>query len=276
MKIAYSGIEGAFAHIAARRLYPDGELFAFRSFKEAYDAVQEGRCGAAVLPIENSYAGEVGQVTDLMFSGELVIEDLYNMHISQNLVGLPGTDISQIRKVISHPQALSQCEVFIREHHLEQEAAANTARAAREVARGKDPHLAAIASVETAEIYGLTVLQKDINESRDNTTRFAVFVRKEDTKPGTKPRDGFILLFTVPNTAGGLAKALTIIGDYGFNMNILRSRPMKSLAWQYYFYVEAQGDITGEYGREMIARLSFWCDMLKVVGRYTAKEEGTL
>ena len=273
MIIAYSGIEGAFAHIAARHLYPEEELLSCHSFKEAYEAVQDGSCDAAVLPLENSYAGEVGQVTDLMFSGDLVVEEVYNMHISQNLVGLPGAGLSQVRKVISHPQALSQCESFIRSYGLEQEAAVNTARAAREVADRRDPRLAAIASAETAKFYGLCVIEPDINESRDNTTRFAVFVRKDRQKADPEKKDGFILLFTVPNVAGGLAKALTIIGDYGFNMNILRSRPMRSLAWQYYFYVEAEGDITGEYGREMIARLSFWCDMLKVVGRYAAKKE---
>lgn len=273
MKIAYSGIEGAFAHIAARYLYPEEEHLSCRSFRDAYEAVQKGMCDAAVLPIENSYAGEVGQVTDLMFSGDLVIEEVFNMHISQNLIGLPGTKLSDIRKVISHPQALSQCETFILAHALEQEAAVNTARAAREVAKCRDPHLAAIASVETAKIYGLSVIEQNINESRDNTTRFAVFVKKEKEPEEPEIKDGFILLFTVPNVAGGLAKALTIIGDYGFNMSILRSRPMKSLAWQYYFYVEAEGDVTGEYGREMLARLTFWCDMVKVVGRYTTKKE---
>ena len=277
LKIAYSGIEGAFAHIAARRLYPQEELVACRTFREAYEKVEEGSCDAAVLPIENSYAGEVGQVTDLMFSGDLVIEDVYDMHVTQNLVGIPGAVLSDIRRVISHPQALGQCENFVRTHELEQEAAVNTARAAQAVAQAKDIHTAAIASAETAEIYGLEIILPDINESRDNTTRFAVFVRKDDgaeqTQEGETEKDGFILLFTVPNIAGGLARALNIIGEYGFNMSILRSRPMKTLAWNYYFYVEAEGDITGICGTEMLARLSFWCEMLKVVGRYTRKKE---
>lgn len=270
MKVAYSGIKGAFAQIAARRLYPNEELKAYKNFGEAYEAVERGECEAAVLPIENSFAGEVGQVTDLMFSGSLVIDEVYEMRIVQNLLGVKGARVDDIRKVISHPQALDQCEGFISEHDIEQEVAVNTARAANSVAQLNDIHVGAIASEETAELYGLEVLAADINDSKDNSTRFAIFKRKENENKD-KSKDGFILLFTVPNIAGGLAKALTIIGDYGFNMHILRSRPMKSLAWNYYFYVEAEGDADGEYGREMIARLSFWCEIVKIVGRYTIK-----
>ncbi|HIV17447.1 MAG TPA: bifunctional chorismate mutase/prephenate dehydratase [Candidatus Alectryocaccobium stercorigallinarum] len=268
MKIAYSGIEGAFAHIAAKQIYPNEELKAYKGFREAYCSVVSGECSAAVIPIENSFAGEVGQVTDLMFSGELEIDEVYEMHITQNLLGVPGAKISDIKKVISHPQALGQCEGYIAEHDFETEAAVNTARAAAAVAKQNDVHTAAIASLETARLYGLDVIEADINDSKDNTTRFAIFKKKEDIKKDGSEKDGFILLFTVPNIAGGLAKALTIIGDYGFNMSILRSRPMKSLAWNYYFYVEAEGDVDGEYGKEMLARLSFWCESVKIAGRY--------
>ncbi len=267
MKIAYSGIRGAFAYIAAKKLYPDGELISYKNFKEAYEAVANGECFAAVIPIENSFAGAVGQVTDLMFSGELETDEIYEMHVTQNLLGLKGAKLSEIRKVISHTQALEQCEGFIEKYGLESEAAVNTARAAAQVARSEDIHVAAIASEETAKLYGLEVIASDINDSKDNTTRFAVFKRPENVD--RRGREGFILLFTVPHIAGGLAKALTIIGDYGFNMSILRSRPMKNLAWKYYFYVEAEGDIDSEYGKEMLARLSFWCESVKIAGRYS-------
>lgn len=273
MKIAYSGIEGAFAQIAATKLYPKEELISYRSFSEAYKAVEEGKCDATVLPIENSYAGEVGQVTDLMFGGDLFIDEVYEMSITQNLLVVKGAELSDVKKVISHPQALGQCENFIAEHHIGQEIAVNTARAAQAVAELNDKSVAAIASEETAKIYGLEVLVPNINESKDNTTRFAVFIRKEDEKNTDERKDNFILLFTVPNVAGGLAKAINIIGEYGFNMHILRSRPMKCLAWNYYFYVEAEGDITSIYGTEMLARLSFWCETVKIVGQYSIKKK---
>ncbi len=274
MKIAYSGIEGAFAHIAAMHLYKGEELISYKSFREAYEAVENGSCYAAVLPIENSFAGEVGQVTDLMFFGNLEIDRVYEMEIVQNLLGIKGAKQEDIKKVISHPQALGQCEGFLNDLNVEQEEAVNTARAARAVAQQNDIHLAAIASAETAKIYGLDILAPHINESKDNKTRFAVFKKKESIDIQTEKADGFILLFTVPNIAGGLAKAINIIGEYGFNMSILRSRPTKSLAWNYYFYAEAEGDVTSIYGKEMLARLSFWCDKVKIVGQfYRALEE---
>lgn len=272
MKIAYSGIEGAFAHIAARRIYPNDELVSYKGFEEAYEAVDAGECFAAVLPIENSFAGEVRIVTDLLFSGDLIVDEIYEMRIIQNLLGVKGAALSDIKKVISHSQALNQCHAYIANHGFEREAAVNTARAAAHVADTNDKSIAAIASLETARLYGLEVIESEINDSPDNTTRFVV-VKKKANADAASEKDGFILMFTVQNSAGALAKALTIIGDYGFNMSILRSRPMRSLAWKYYFYVEAEGDADGMSGREMLARLSYWCENVKVAGRYKIKKE---
>jgi chorismate mutase/prephenate dehydratase len=142
--------------------------------------------------------------------------------------------------------------------------------AAKEVARAGDITAAAIASEETAALYGLDILDHDINESRTNTTRFAVFSRVEDRPAGKQKGGAFILLFTVKDEAGGLAKAVNIISAYNFNMRVLRSRPMKDLPWHYYFYVEAEGDDSSENGQRMINALRSACPMIKVVGRYTA------
>lgn len=272
MRVAYCGVEGAFAQIAAKRVFPDGTLVPFESFEDAYASVEDGRCDAAVLPIENSYAGEVGQVLDLMFSGGLFVNGVYDLAVSQNLLALPGTAISDVRTVVSHPQALSQCRAYIQKHGFTARSAANTAMAAREVAETGDRHTAAIASGETAELYGLETLDHDINESRANTTRFAVFSRVEH-RPAQRQKGGaFLLLFTVKDEAGGLAKAVNIISAYNFNMRVLRSRPMKLLPWHYYFYVEAEGDEASENGQRMIAALRGACPMVKVVGRYTAAD----
>ena len=118
MRVAYSGTEGAFAHIAAGRIFPSAQRIAFGGFAEAYRAVEEGSCDCAVLPLENSYAGEVGQVTDLMFQGSLYVNGIYELKIMQDLIGLPGTALGDIKTVISHPQALSQCAPFIRKNGL--------------------------------------------------------------------------------------------------------------------------------------------------------------
>jgi len=269
LKVAYSGVEGAFAHIAAGRIFPDGTLRSYPSFESAYEAVEKGECDVAVLPIENSSAGEVGQVLDLMFSGNLYVNGVYDLSINQNLLALPGTKLSDIKTVLSHPQAISQCRSYIRKNGFDVISTANTALAAQKVAKDGDPSVAAIASEETAALYGLEILDHDINESKNNTTRFAVFSRVENKVTGKRDAGAFLLLFTVKDEAGGLAKAINVISAYNFNMRVLRSRPMKDLAWHYYFYAEVEGDDSSENGRRMISALRGTCPGLKVVGRYT-------
>ena len=267
IKVAYSGVEGAFAHIVAKKTYPDGALISYPNFEEAYKAVEEGKCKCAVLPIENSYTGEVGQVIDLMVSGELVVDRVIPYKISQNLLGVKGSSTKDITKVVSHSQALAQCEGYIRKHGFDEMLATNTAMAAKEVAELGDKSIAAIASIETAELYGLDVLHANINEMTDNTTRFAIFEKCFEDETDKEKYTSFILLFTVNNVAGALAKAIAVISEYGFNMKVLRSRPSKQKAWEYYFYVEADGDIDTDEGREMLDRLSEVCNLVKIVGK---------
>ncbi|MBE6037359.1 MAG: bifunctional chorismate mutase/prephenate dehydratase [Clostridiales bacterium] len=272
LRVAYSGVEGAFAHIAVTRIFPDSTPISYRDFPSAYESVVKGECDCAVLPIENSFAGEVGQVSDLMFEGSLFVNGIYSLPITHNLLGVKGASLSDIRRVVSHPQALDQCAGYIHDHNFEQVQSANTARAAQSVAEAGDIHTAAIASTETAALYGLEILDHDIHESATNTTRFAVFSRVENKATVGTSKSNFLLLFTVNDEAGALAKAINIIGKYGFNMHVLRSRPMKEPAWQYYFYVEAEGDETSLEGQRMLMELSLHCSMLKVVGHYAVEK----
>lgn len=269
MRIAYAGTEGAFAHIAACQLFPDGRKVAFSTFEQAYRAVEDGVCEVAVLPIENSYQGEVGQVADLMFSGSLYINEITEIAVSHDLLAPEGATLADIKQVVSHPQALGQCREYIKKHGFSEVEYDNTALAAAYVKEKGDKSLAAIASAEAAEIFGLAVLEKNINASRTNTTRFAAFSRAENKHNKTDTGIHTILLFTVRNEAGALAKAIDIIGKHGFNMRSLRSRPMKELLWQYYFYVEAEGNLDTDEGRAMLQELSGCCDRLKAVGNYT-------
>ena len=272
MQVAYSGVEGAFAHIAAKRIFPDGTAISFPSFEEAYAAVEKGTVDAAVLPIENSRTGEVGQVLDLMFAGSLHVNGVYDLTVVQNLLGVPGATLDSVKTVVSHPQALAQCRAYIRAHGFEASSVANTAVAAQQVAESADPSVAAIASDEAAALYGLKVLDHDVNEDRANTTRFAVFTRAEMGSLAGKGGKAFILMFTVKDEAGGLAKALNIIGAYGFNMRVLRSRPVKDLQWHYYFYAEVEGDDLSDDGRRMVAALAGACPTVKVAGRYATSD----
>ncbi len=264
--VAYSGVEGAFADIAARRIFPEAKRVGYGDFAAAYRSVQCGECDCAVLPVENSYAGVVGQVMDLMFEGDLFVNGIYSLPVTQNLLALPGASLSGIQTVVSHPQALAQCAAYLQSHGFEAVPASNTAAAAKSVARGSDPTVAAIASAETAALYNLIVLDHDINESPVNSTKFAVFSRRE-SRP-LKKDSRFLLLFTVNDVAGALAKAINVIADHGFNMKVLRSRPVRGHAWQYYFYVEGEGDETTPNGQRMLAQLAGQCGMMKIAGHY--------
>lgn len=270
LNAAYSGVEGAFAHIAAGRIFPESNLVSCRDFKAAYDSVVNGECDAAILPIENSYAGEVGQTIDLIFSGSLFINGIYELEIHQNLLGIPGASINDIKRVTSHPQALSQCHDYITLRGFETDEATNTAVAAKYVAESQDKSIGAIASAETAQIYGLEVLEANINTSGENTTRFAVLSKARAISPALC---NSVLMFTVKHEAGSLANAISIIGKYGYNMTALRSRPLKKHSWQYYFYIEIDGSTDTPEGKKMLEDLNKVCDKLKVAGTFAPHTE---
>ncbi len=271
MKVAYSGTEGAFACIAAGKIFPTAVRISYPNFTEAYQAVVNGFCDCAVLPLENSYGGEVTQVYDMTFEGNLFINGIYDLPVTHELVALPEANISDIKTVISHSQALSQCADYIKEHGFSQIQYENTALAAKYVAEKGDKSIAAIASKESAAVYGLTVIDKNINDSKQNTTRFGVFSRAQNERIGYDPDDRFILMFTVRNEAGALAEAMNIIGRRGFNMRSIKSRPMHRLLWEYYFYVECEGAVHSENGKRMLEQLSMFCDKLKIAAVYSGK-----
>ena len=196
----------------------------------------------------------------------LYINALYSLPVTQNLLGVPGSTKDTVRKVISHQKALEQCDEYIRKSGYETVQSTNTARAAKEVARLADISVAAIASIETAEIYGLEVLDEQINESDDNTTRFVV-LSKEKGRLGLFEKDmSFIMLFSVDNSAGALLLPLQIIARYEYNMKVLHSRPLKHHQWQYYFYVEMEGDYNTEKGMKMTRVLEEECRFMKILG----------
>ncbi len=271
MRVAYSGVPGAFAEIAAKKIFPDGVAMPFKDFKAAYDAVVSGECDCAVLPIENSYNGDVTQVMDLGFFGSLFINGIYDMEIVQNLLGVQDATIWDVKDVISHPQALGQCADYIRDQDYTPHEAANTALAAQKVANDGNKEWAAIASLETAELYGLKVLEKHINASSANTTRFAVFSRFPNRNP--QKDHHFVLYFTVKNEAGCLGKAIHIIGEAGFNLAALKSRPTKELIWDYYFYAEGEGNINNEQGQKMVEQLKEVCNNVKVAGSFEKEQK---
>lgn len=264
-RVAYQGAEGAFAHIALCHLFPRAKAKSYLTWAAVFAAVQSGEAAYGVLPFENSHAGDVSAVLDLCFDYTgIKVCKVYDLPVNQNLLGVPGANLADIKKVISHPQAIEQSRRFLECLELETAESLNTAVAAKQVAAEGDKTLAAIASVETAQLYGLEVLAKNINSDGDNTTRFIV-IGKEMPKEGNR----FSLLFTVAHKAGRLAQVIQAIGAAGFNMECIKSRPMPGAPFEYYFYVELEGTPTEQNTKELLAVLQNICDTLRVLGVYT-------
>lgn len=266
MKVAFSGVPGAFAEVAAKKIFEDCNPVPYDSFKSAYDAALKGECDCVLLPLENSYNGDVGQVMDLAFFGSLNINGVYDISITQHLLAKEGTRPEDIKEVISHPQALGQCAGYIKKMGYTKTEYSNTAVAAQFVANTDRKDIAAIASEESAKRYGLCVIERSINDSNSNTTRFAVFSRSAKNDHSSDKQ--FIMLFTVKNESGCLGKALSVIGDNGFNLRALKSRPTKELIWDYYFYAEGEGNVNTPAGDKMLKELTEVCSHVKVVGSF--------
>ncbi|MBQ3231037.1 MAG: chorismate mutase [Clostridia bacterium] len=271
MRVAYSGVEGAFANITAEKIFPDASCIGYADFASAYESVVSGECDCVLLPVENSSNGDVGKVLDLAFFGSLCISGVYEAEVVQNLLAVKGATLSDIKQVISHPQALGQCAPYIEKNGFEPIEAVNTAVAAKMVAESGRTDIAAIGSEEAAKKFGLIKLEGHINEKSNNTTRFAVFSRSQSVPtPGDKR---FIMLFTVKNAAGSLGRAVSVIGEHGFNLRALKSRPTKDLIWDYYFYVEGEGNLASVGGRAMLAELATCCNNVKVIASYEKEQK---
>lgn len=269
-RVAFSGVKGAFAELAVKKIFPDGVPVPYPDFKAAYKAVESGECECAVLPIENSYEGDVARVMDLTYFGSLFINGIYDMAVEQHLFSTQDAHRKTIKKVISHPQALGQCAEYISEHSLETEEAVNTAVAAAYVANKADNSLGVICSLEAGNEYGLKLIDRKINEDSGNTTRFAVFSRIP--RGVTSGERNFIVLFTVRDEAGTLSQAVSVFGEFGCNLKALKSRPSKDVIWNYYFFVEGEGELSAEDEKKMLDKLSEVCTNVRLVGRY-AKEQ---
>ena len=269
-RAAYQGVEGAFSHIALTKLFPHAQAVACPTFDEVFRLVDRGEAGCGVLPFENSHAGDVASVLDLCYAHrDVYIQQVLDLPVRQNLLGLPGAQVSGLRLVLSHPQAIAQSERFLKTLGLPAQSVANTAMAARQVAESGDVTLGAIASAETARLYGLRVLAADINSDGDNTTRFIV-IGKEKPAAG----DRFSLLFTVPHKAGTLARVIQLIGAAGFNMESIKSRPKPHVPFEYYFYVELVGSPEGPGAQALLEELGTVCDTLRLLGAYRRGGEG--
>ena len=262
--VGYQGIKGSFSQLASAEIFKNASYKNYETFRELLKAVASGEVSVAVMPSENSTTGEVGEATDELFANkECAISGYYDYSIEQSLLCLDTAEMEDIKQVYSHPQALAQSAIFFKKRGIELIAYENTAMAAEYVKSCNDKTKAAVASVKTAEIYGLKAIATGINSSDANTTRFLII-----TKAKAKTGERTSIFLTVNHEQGSIAKALSVIGEHGFNMECLRSRAMPSMQWQYYFYIEIAGAMQGENADKMLVALENVCMQVRVLGSY--------
>ena len=271
MRIAFQGAPGAYSEMAAQRAWPGVETVACEQFEDVFAAVAQGRTSHGLLPIENSVGGSIHRNYDLLLEHDLPIVAETELQVVHHFVALPGTELSRIRRVCSHPQALAQCEAFLRGlTGVEIVATYDTAGSARLIRDQQLTDTAAVASARAAEIFGLEILQASIQDFRDNITRFLLIAR--DPRP-LGPADKTSVVFSLPNAPGALFKALSVFALRDIDLTKLESRPMRGRPWEYLFYVDlAAGRADVRCGRALVhlAESARW---VKTLGSYARWSE---
>lgn len=263
--VAHQGVAGAFSHFVTTTLFPHGNLIATPTFEDVFTLVEDGKANFGIVPFENSTTGDVSGVLDLCFAHDCYITQMYDLPVVQNILGINGAQLCDIKTVISHPQALGQSKRFLESLGVQQTAFDNTATAAKYVAEQNDKTLGAIASLEAGALYGLVPLATDIATEETNTTRFIVISKK---KPTVGNR--FSLLINIENKVGQLAKLIETIAKHGFDMENIKSRPRPHRPWEYYFYIELVGTVQSAEGEALmqdIAKVSSSCRLLGIYTR---------
>ena len=268
--IAYQGEPGANSHIICTQAYPDWTPLPCATFEDAFAAVTEGRAQRAMIPIENSIAGRVADIHHLIPISPLHIVAEHFLPIHFQLMVLPGTPIEAIRTVHSHVHALGQCRRIVRRLGVKAVVAGDTAGAAREIAEIGDPSRAALAPALAAEVYGLDIVERDVEDEAHNTTRFVVFSPEpEPVAPGTEPCvTSFV--FRVRNIPAALYKALGGFATNGVNMSKLESYMIEGQFTATQFYAEVDGHPEDPGLARALEELRYFSRELKVIGIYPA------
>jgi prephenate dehydratase len=266
MKIAVQGAAGAYSETAAQRGWPGSETVALDRFEDVFEAVASGRTSHGILPVENSIGGSIHRNYDLLLEHDLPIVAETELPVVHNLLALPGTALSDVRRVFSHPQALAQCEMFL--HTLpgiEIVATYDTAGSGRMIRDGNLTDTAAIASLRAAEVFGLSVLQAGIQDYEDNITRFLIVGR--DGRPLGQP-DKTSLAFALHNGPGALFKALSVFALRDIDMTKLESRPARGRPWEYVFYADLSAGRDELRCGRAIVHLAEFARWVKTLGTY--------
>jgi len=272
-RVAFQGEAGAFSEEAALAFAPEGEAVGYPSFEEAFEATVRGECDYACLPVENSLAGSINQTYDLLTDSVLLVVAERVVRVHHNLLVPPGTRLEDVRRVYSHPQALQQCQRFLRQHGFEAVADYDTAGAAKlllERAK-REPGSAAIASRRAAETYGLEIVAERIEDLKFNFTRFFVLGHRErPPEPGRQHKTS--LMLATHHRPGDLVACLQVFSEHGINMTKLESRPRRDKPWSYLFYVDIEGHVADPNVAAALTGLMRRAAFVKYLGSYPAAE----
>jgi prephenate dehydratase len=268
-RIAFQGEPGAFSHAATHELFPADESLPCPTFEDTIAAVQTGAADFAVVPVENSLYGRIADIHHLLPESGLYIIGEHFLRVEMNLLGVRGAQLGEIKTVQSLTVALGQCRKFIAEHKLKTVNAADTAGSAREVAERGDKSVAAIASAFAAEIYGLDILARNIEDASHNTTRFLVMSRqKQEPASGTPAKTTFV--FRVRNVPAALYKAMGGFATNGVNMTKLESYMLDGSFTATQFYADIEGHPSDRSVVLAFEELAFFTSYFKVLGTYPA------
>jgi chorismate mutase / prephenate dehydratase len=276
IRVSYQGTDGAFSHQAAMRhfeqRYSNVECIGYTRFEEAADAVEREDVDVALLPIENTTAGSINDTYDLLNEKALYIIGEEVLHINHCLMAPEDVQIGNIRRILSHPQAIAQCSRFLTSlPRCHVESYFDTAMAARKVRDDADLSQAAIASSYAAEIYGLKILRRDLANQKENYTRF-VIVSKEPLKCDPQLNCKTSLIFATIDEKGALLKCLNLLGDSGINMTKLESRPRIGHPWQFLFYLDIEGNQNDPRISDALQKLTKKAQYFKILGSYPVRE----
>lgn len=266
-RVVFQGAEGAYSHMAMLRYFGEQvKSFHVDTFRDAMTAIEEGSADFAVLPIENSTAGIVSEIYDLLVEFENYIVGEQIIRIEHCLLGLPGTDISQIRTVYSHPQSLMQSARFLSAHEdWRQVSLKNNAFAAAKVRNEGDKTQAAIAGEQAAKTYGLEILKRGVNQAENNSTRFIIVTNQKIFR---KDAGKISICLEVPHESGSLYHMLSHFIYNNLNMTKIESRPIEERNWEYRFFIDFEGNFMDGAVKNALRGLRDEARNMKILGNY--------
>ena len=265
--VACQGVEGAYSQLACEKLFSLPSIMYFKSFDAVFTAIEEGFCKYGVLPIENSTAGSVNQVYDLMMRHKFYIVRSVRVKVDHSLVALPGTKLADIKEIVSHPQAINQCSAFLASLRgvtvTEME---NTAEAAKYVAQSGRGDLAALSSGNCAALYGLDILKDSVQNNGGNFTRFICISKDLEIYPGA---DKTSIMAVTAHKPGALYKLLSRFYAHNINLTKLESRPLPDKNFEFMFYFDLDKSVYSPELIGLIGEMDELCDRFEYLGSYT-------